>query len=52
MSANGHIPASTAAPARSAARHLRIRPAKLLVPAMLTLGVILILRYFEQSTAN
>jgi len=36
------------APARS---HLAVRPRRLLVPALLALGVILILRHFEQSTA-
>ena len=46
---NGRHPAPTAtAPAK---RHLRIRPARLLVPVMLALGIILIIRYFEQSTA-
>ncbi len=47
---NGRHPAPTSdTPAK---RHLRIRPARLLVPVMLAVGVILIIRYFEQSTAS
>ena len=30
----------------------RVRPAKLIVPALLALGVVFILRRFEQSTGN
>ena len=33
-------------------RRPRLRPAKLVVPVALALGVLLVLRHFEQSTAE
>ncbi len=38
--------------ALQAKRQGRVRAQKLVVPVLLTLGVVMILRYFERSTAN
>jgi hypothetical protein len=48
------VPAQAVAQARGtiAGRQRRVRPVRLILPAMLALGVIFILRRFEQDTAS
>ena len=60
-STNGHVKHAATPPEqkvyRAAAagrlkRESRVRPRKLLVPLALLFGVLMILRYFEQATAD
>jgi hypothetical protein len=50
-STNGASPPDAEPPAARSRRRTTVRPRKLMLPVLLALGVIFILRYFEQSTA-
>ncbi len=52
MRTNGRHPAPLARASASTKRHPRIRTARLLIPAMLALAVVLVVRHFEQSAAS
>jgi hypothetical protein len=50
-STNGASPHPADGAAETRRRALSVRPGKLMLPVLLALGIMFVLRYFEQSTA-